>query len=141
MSNTHRKKIVEGSAKKKIRIFKKVKILNRKWLQNRCPSRSPKKKQNRKLPHLDPFQQQKVFLFFWKKNSIKTEYKIYLRKIVIAPKIPTLEGLNWLLHLYYVRKDFKQCKDVIKEQLSITNGMCEYALYVQGFQNRLILPF
>ena len=49
-----------------------------------------------------------------------------------APKLPNLEGLNWLLHLYYVRNDFKACKDVIKEQLSTTNGMCEYALYVQG---------
>jgi Bardet-Biedl syndrome 4 protein len=36
------------------------------------------------------------------------------------------------LHLYYVRKDFKLCKDVIREQLNTTNGMCEYALYIQG---------
>ncbi len=36
------------------------------------------------------------------------------------------------MHLYYVRNDFKACKEVIKEQLTTTNGMCEYALYVQG---------
>ena len=54
-----------------------------------------------------------------------------------APKLPSLEGLNWLLHLYYVRKDFKSCKEVIKEQLTITNGMCEYATYVQGINSRV----
>ena len=50
----------------------------------------------------------------------------------LAPKLPSLEGLNWLLHLYYIRKDFKSCKEVIKEQLNVTNGMCEYATYVQA---------
>ncbi len=49
-----------------------------------------------------------------------------------APKLPSLEGQNWLLHLYYIRKDFKACKEIIKEQLSATNGMCEYAMYVQA---------
>lgn len=49
-----------------------------------------------------------------------------------VPKLPSLDGLNWLLHLYYIRKDFKACKELIKEQLGATNGMCEYALYVQG---------
>ncbi|CAF0853209.1 unnamed protein product [Brachionus calyciflorus] len=49
-----------------------------------------------------------------------------------VPKLPSLEGLNWLLHLYYVRKDFKACKDLIKEQMTLTNGMCEYALYVHA---------
>jgi Bardet-Biedl syndrome 4 protein len=49
-----------------------------------------------------------------------------------APKLPSLQGQNWLLHLYYIRKDFKQCKEIIKEQLASTNGMCEYAMYVQA---------
>jgi Bardet-Biedl syndrome 4 protein len=52
-----------------------------------------------------------------------------------------LEGLNWLLHLYYVRNDFKACKEVIKEQLTTTNGMCEYALYVQGDKQIMISNF
>ncbi len=50
-----------------------------------------------------------------------------------VPKLPVIEGLNWLLHLYFVRKDFKACKELIKQQLDMTNGMCEYALYIQGF--------
>ena len=49
-----------------------------------------------------------------------------------GPKLPTLDGLNWLLHVFYTRKDFKACKDLIKDQLGQTNGMCEYALYIQG---------
>ncbi len=49
-----------------------------------------------------------------------------------GPKLPSLDGLNWLLHLHYTRKDFKACKEIIKEQLSSSNGMCEYALYVHG---------
>jgi hypothetical protein len=49
-----------------------------------------------------------------------------------GPKLPSLDGLNWLLHLHYTRKDFKACKDIIKEQLASSNGMCEYALYVHG---------
>ena len=49
-----------------------------------------------------------------------------------GPKLPALDGLNWLLHLHYTRKDFKTCKELVKEQLNATNGMCEYALYVHG---------
>lgn len=59
----------------------------------------------------------------------KNESSIATEKV---PKLPSLEGLNWLLHLYYIRKDFKACKDLIKEQLTLTNGSCEYALYVHG---------
>jgi len=50
-----------------------------------------------------------------------------------VPKLPVIEGINWLLHLYFIRKDFKACKELIKQQLDMTNGMCEYALYIQGF--------
>jgi hypothetical protein len=52
-----------------------------------------------------------------------------------GPKLPSLDGLNWLLHLHYTRKDFKACKEIIKEQLASSNGMCEYALYVHGWEN------
>jgi len=37
-----------------------------------------------------------------------------------------------LIHLHYVRKEFDECKMVIKEQLAESQGICEYALYVQG---------
>jgi hypothetical protein len=49
-----------------------------------------------------------------------------------VPKLPILEGLNWLIHLNYVKKDYKTCKELIRDQLTATNGLCEYALYVQG---------
>ncbi|XP_076365084.1 Bardet-Biedl syndrome 4 isoform X1 [Tachypleus tridentatus] len=49
-----------------------------------------------------------------------------------APEIPSLERRNWLIHLHYIRKEVDVCKVLIKEQLDETQGMCEYALYVQA---------
>ncbi|KAI2575008.1 BBS4 isoform 5 [Pan troglodytes] len=50
-----------------------------------------------------------------------------------APEFPILEKQNWLIHLHYIRKDYEACKAVIKEQLQETQGLCEYAIYVQDF--------
>ncbi|XP_045128837.1 Bardet-Biedl syndrome 4 protein-like isoform X2 [Portunus trituberculatus] len=49
-----------------------------------------------------------------------------------APELQTVERRNWLIHLHYVRKEFDVCKQLIREQLEETRGMCEYANYVQG---------
>lgn len=49
-----------------------------------------------------------------------------------APELQTVERRNWLIHLHYVRKEFDHCKQLIREQLEETRGMCEYANYVQG---------
>ncbi|KAL4622796.1 Bardet-Biedl syndrome 4 protein [Arapaima gigas] len=49
-----------------------------------------------------------------------------------APELPILERRNWLIHLHYIRKDYETCKAIIREQLQETQGMCEYAIYVQG---------
>ena len=49
-----------------------------------------------------------------------------------APELLTFERKNWLIHLHYVRKEFDTCKFVIRCQLDETQGMCEYANYVQG---------
>ncbi|XP_025025289.1 Bardet-Biedl syndrome 4 protein isoform X4 [Python bivittatus] len=54
-----------------------------------------------------------------------------------VPDLPILEKRNWLIHLYYVRKDYDACKITIKEQLQETQGMCEYAVYVQALIFRL----
>ncbi|XP_016316625.1 Bardet-Biedl syndrome 4 protein-like [Sinocyclocheilus anshuiensis] len=54
-----------------------------------------------------------------------------------APELPILERRNWLIHLHYIRKDYETCKAVIKEQLHETQGMCEYAVYVQALIMRL----
>lgn len=48
------------------------------------------------------------------------------------PDLPTLERRNWLIHLHFIRKEYETCKAIIKEQLDETQGMCEYALYVQA---------
>uniref|UniRef100_A0A8C1A599 Bardet-Biedl syndrome 4 n=1 Tax=Cyprinus carpio carpio TaxID=630221 RepID=A0A8C1A599_CYPCA len=40
-------------------------------------------------------------------------------------------------HLHYIRKDYETCKAIIKEQLHETQGMCEYAVYVQALIMRL----
>ncbi|XP_069758491.1 Bardet-Biedl syndrome 4 protein isoform X2 [Narcine bancroftii] len=54
-----------------------------------------------------------------------------------APGLPILEKRNWLIHLYYIRKDYETCKAIVKEQLQETQGMCEYAVYVQALIFRL----
>uniref|UniRef100_A0A8D0YN74 BBSome complex member BBS4 n=1 Tax=Sus scrofa TaxID=9823 RepID=A0A8D0YN74_PIG len=54
-----------------------------------------------------------------------------------APEFPILEKQNWLIHLHYIRKDYEACKAIIKEQLQETQGLCEYAIYVQALIFRL----
>ncbi|XP_015413960.1 PREDICTED: Bardet-Biedl syndrome 4 protein isoform X3 [Myotis davidii] len=54
-----------------------------------------------------------------------------------APEFPILEKRNWLIHLHYIRNDYEACKAVIKEQLQETQGLCEYAIYVQALIFRL----
>lgn len=49
-----------------------------------------------------------------------------------APELPVYERKNWLIHLHFIRKEFDFCKSLITEQLKETQGMCEYALYVQA---------
>jgi len=51
---------------------------------------------------------------------------------VTAPELSVHERRNWLIHLHYVRKEFDDCKMVIKEQLAESEGICEYANYVHG---------
>uniref|UniRef100_A0A6Q2Y7G5 BBSome complex member BBS4 n=1 Tax=Esox lucius TaxID=8010 RepID=A0A6Q2Y7G5_ESOLU len=55
----------------------------------------------------------------------------------LTPELPIPERKNWLIHLHYIRKDYETCKDIIKEQLQETRGMCEYAIYVQALILRL----
>ncbi|XP_027703208.1 Bardet-Biedl syndrome 4 protein isoform X4 [Vombatus ursinus] len=57
--------------------------------------------------------------------------------IYLAPEFPILEKQNWLIHLHYIRKDYAACKALIKEQLQETQGLCEYAIYVQALMYRL----
>ncbi|XP_007056524.1 Bardet-Biedl syndrome 4 protein isoform X2 [Chelonia mydas] len=54
-----------------------------------------------------------------------------------VPELPILERRNWLIHLHYICKDYDACKIAIKEQLHETQGMCEYAVYVQALIFRL----
>ncbi|XP_033022756.1 Bardet-Biedl syndrome 4 protein [Lacerta agilis] len=54
-----------------------------------------------------------------------------------VPELRSLESRNWLIHLYYIRKDYDSCKILIKEQLQETRGICEYAVYVQALIFRL----
>ncbi|XP_054721800.1 Bardet-Biedl syndrome 4 protein-like [Uloborus diversus] len=62
-------------------------------------------------------------------KPVNSNKKAQLRK---PPDLPTLERRNWLIHLHFTRKEYDTCKTIIKEQLDETQGMCEYALYVQA---------
>ncbi|XP_036592174.1 Bardet-Biedl syndrome 4 protein isoform X4 [Trichosurus vulpecula] len=57
--------------------------------------------------------------------------------VYFAPEFPIVEKQNWLIHLHYIRKDYAACKALIKEQLKETQGLCEYAIYVQALLYRL----
>ncbi|XP_069021800.1 Bardet-Biedl syndrome 4 protein isoform X1 [Embiotoca jacksoni] len=59
------------------------------------------------------------------------------RRAPKGPELPIVERRNWLIHQHYIRKDYDICKVIIKEQLQETNGMCEYAIYVQALILRL----
>jgi len=51
--------------------------------------------------------------------------------LCLVPELPLLESRNWLIHLHYSRKEFGICKILLQEELERSNGMCEYANYVQ----------
>lgn len=53
-----------------------------------------------------------------------------------APELPAFERRNWLIHLHYIRREYDQCKILIKEQLAESSDMCEYAFYVQALIKR-----
>ncbi|KAL5247977.1 hypothetical protein ACHWQZ_G017220 [Mnemiopsis leidyi] len=52
------------------------------------------------------------------------------------PDLPIIEKNNWLIHMLFINKEFEKCKQVIKEQIEMTERTCEYALYVQGMIQR-----
>ena len=60
--------------------------------------------------------------------------------IDVAPKPgkkqETREKKNWLINLLYVRQEYRDCMEIIEEQLRESNGMCEYAIYVKALIKR-----
>ncbi|XP_041535569.1 Bardet-Biedl syndrome 4 protein isoform X3 [Microtus oregoni] len=75
-----------------------------------------------------------VFILVLKKTQVPESQKPRPKK---APEFPIVEKQNWLIHLHYIRKDYDACKALIKEQLQETQGLCEYAIYVQALIFRL----
>ncbi|KAF5272417.1 hypothetical protein FQA39_LY07885 [Lamprigera yunnana] len=50
---------------------------------------------------------------------------------VVCERRP-LEQLNWLIHLQHVRGEISKCKDLIKREITKSNGKHEYAYFKQG---------
>jgi len=46
------------------------------------------------------------------------------------------ERRNWLIHTLFARHDFEECLKVIEHQLSMCQGLCEYAIYVKALIKR-----
>ncbi|KAH0619914.1 hypothetical protein JD844_014339 [Phrynosoma platyrhinos] len=69
--------------------------------------------------------------------SLPSATELLKARLGRVPDLPILEKRNWLIHLYYIHKDYDSCKIAIKEQLQETHGMCEYAVYVQALIFRL----
>ena len=46
------------------------------------------------------------------------------------------EKKNWLINMLYVRQEFKECMEVVEEQLRESNGMCEYAIYADAWAEK-----
>ena len=44
----------------------------------------------------------------------------------------SLPYISRLVHMHFIMNDIETCKALIKEQLTETQGACEYAVYVQG---------
>lgn len=42
------------------------------------------------------------------------------------------ESDNWLIHILFIRKDYKECLELIEEQLRNCNGISEYPIFVKG---------
>lgn len=43
-----------------------------------------------------------------------------------------LEKLNWKIHLLFVTKDFKNCLELIENELRNSKGQSDYPLIVKG---------
>lgn len=42
----------------------------------------------------------------------------------------SLEILNWMIHIKYIRREFDQCKILAEEELQRSNNYGEYANYI-----------
>eukprot|EP01043_Picozoa_sp_COSAG02_P004109 COSAG02_NODE_105_length_36393_cov_15.694495_14_plen_381_part_00 len=54
----------------------------------------------------------------------------------MASNTTSREKRNWLIHLLYIRQDYKECMKAVEEQLAECNGQSEYALYVKALIKR-----
>ena len=54
----------------------------------------------------------------------------------MASNTTSREKRNWLIHLLYIRQDYKECMKAVEEQLTECNGQSEYALYVKALIKR-----
>mmetsp|Transcript_31597 Transcript_31597/g.102986 ORF Transcript_31597/g.102986 Transcript_31597/m.102986 type:complete len:413 (+) Transcript_31597:163-1401(+) len=55
---------------------------------------------------------------------------------VIGSMSTTRERLNYMLHQLYVRQSFDECLQLIEQQLTECNGMCEYPIYLKALIKR-----
>eukprot|EP00275_Glaucocystis_incrassata_P001543 EC123291.1.p1 GENE.EC123291.1~~EC123291.1.p1 ORF type:complete len:137 (+),score=11.12 EC123291.1:203-613(+) len=46
------------------------------------------------------------------------------------------ERQNWLIHQLYVKQDYKQCLELIEQQLAECNGLAEYPIYIKALIKR-----
>eukprot|EP01046_Picozoa_sp_COSAG06_P051687 COSAG06_NODE_8492_length_2152_cov_1.500244_1_plen_382_part_10 len=54
----------------------------------------------------------------------------------MASNTTSREKRNWLIHLLYIRQDYKECMKAVEQQLTECNGQSEYALYVKALIKR-----
>ncbi|XP_061132657.1 Bardet-Biedl syndrome 4 protein [Syngnathus typhle] len=96
-----------------------------------------------RLPHLYPWQHLASIFEGFKMADVEQPTvppmvsEVKKRRAPKAPELPIVERRNWLIHQHYIHKDYDICKVIIKEQLQETNGVCEYAIYVQALILRL----
>lgn len=49
----------------------------------------------------------------------------------LVSEILALENRNWLIHFHFSRREFGICNILIKDELTKSEGMNEYANYIQ----------
>ncbi|CAG0884735.1 unnamed protein product [Darwinula stevensoni] len=47
-------------------------------------------------------------------------------------ELQSVDRLNWLIHLHFVRREYDKCRALIEEQFSDSKGTCEYANYAMA---------
>lgn len=87
------------------------------------------------LPSLEVVKAGKCRVLYSKKKDSLTSS-------LLAPTMPTDANIDWLLHIYFTRREFERCRRLIARELNRhLNAEYLYFVKVSEFSNRLTIRF